>query len=935
MARGWNACVLLLLAASALTVSADFYTDDQIDGMIASNCLYKSPETVPAGGPTTPSNGLTHVECAACVNGFNTPTSTVADSDKIEACFNLCQDPLGQLPGLPGVSPATKCTDCLKAQYATRESCRSCLALPQSADATACLQYWIDVPGISNKTATKEPAFIWAVAECHKFPTTDGVREDCLTCLEAYEWDDEIQTQYFGKCLEDLKQAAYIATNQWDKVSGIYAMCGAPAYVDGDGLSPQECVTCMQQVEEAFAGVVQDPKTGPQLLRKPYGCAEYCQQESLPFVPAENSDYDSRCVECLVSFTPADAWACGNCATQVPQANKAGCFDCIMDDPYAGQASNFNWACAECSKITNTQMRALCLQCIRSQGPYDPKSTEANMCSCVDLVWHANSADIHPGVITISMNRTLDAFERKCFMPQYNYTDPDTLVAPPIPWGADILPYRGLDGVIYVSDADGESVPCPTCVVNSTITAVPTSDCIECVKATRYTSTEDFPKQYACSEYCQDPATILPPYVASIPSPFGSDNELVDEGQECSYCVTDPRIIDPSDCKACIAATNDFEGDDRAYRRRRCLITIRSTRNLQLSLNEPVQKRSLLSSSSDPLPQQPLPVQTFTNSAWGASQCAQMINLVAMEYCFKCILASCEDPCVCVFDASQTDTSDYSKCGSAPVGGGCTGKPATLWFWTWVPRECTTGCTDVANWKPRSVISYDFKFLWRSAPDTAGNAITGCPTGTPAQNCGWQQVYPATPLAATAGPYEPKTTTLSGPLRDVFTVAGPLLDQNTAEYYDVQAIKIDILAIADILKTFCDNTNCQWFLAITNAKAQGEGTAVGEVNWDNNQAEMTINGDGTGYQNNGAGSGFNPKNHLAIEVDTCDNNMMYTSLSPYPTTAMGDDVWMGGPGTYEVLGATTKEVWRMFQFGAITPHPPNGDAHPTPAPTGR
>ena len=47
-----------------------------------------------------------------------------------------------------------------------------------------------------------------------------------------------------------------------------------------------------------------------------------------------------------------------------------------MNDPYEGMTSNFNWACAECAKIDNVQLRALCLQCIRSQPQFAAKPAE-------------------------------------------------------------------------------------------------------------------------------------------------------------------------------------------------------------------------------------------------------------------------------------------------------------------------------------------------------------------------------------------------------------------------------------------------------------------------------------------------------------------------------------------------------------------------------
>jgi hypothetical protein len=78
------------------------------------------------------------------------------------------------------------------------------------------------------------------------------------------------------------------------------------------------------------------------------------------------------------------------------------------------------------------------------------EQTEANICSCVDLTWHSGSANNkHPGLLTIAVSRNLDAFERRCFVPQFNYSSPNQLVTPTIPWGADILPYIGLDNKTY------------------------------------------------------------------------------------------------------------------------------------------------------------------------------------------------------------------------------------------------------------------------------------------------------------------------------------------------------------------------------------------------------------------------------------------------------------------------------------------------------
>jgi hypothetical protein len=169
-------------------------------------------------------------------------------------------------------------------------------------------------------------------------------------------------------------------------------------------------------------------------------------------------------------------------------ANPTACFQCVKDDPYSGKASNYHWGCGQCGRISDLDLQGLCYQCIANQ-PYPELdadgvitnakfniSTEANICSCIDLTLNSS----------IAISRGLDAQQRACFEPQQYYQG-STLVIPDIPWGNE-------------TSAEGTTSPCLLCIDTARTQANTQWDPLD-----NSNPPLDFPsKAYACTEYCQD-----------------------------------------------------------------------------------------------------------------------------------------------------------------------------------------------------------------------------------------------------------------------------------------------------------------------------------------------------------------------------------------------------------------------------------------------
>lgn len=487
---------LLMLLALPCLATAQFLTDAELSGL-AANC-----KTTAAFSQTS---------CSDCVYELGGPTSPIQVSGKAWACEGLCQKSIITAP------LTSTCKSCIANPATTVYGCEACLTGASTAAIAAdCIDCITSNPLVNapNDYSYMNDAYYTACAACSKM-TNDEARTQCRACIAT--WDakplsqggiltkdemehPEVRVNSFGTCVSLANNTQNINTGNFFFVTGMAQNCIPPNYLTvTPPLSPASCIDCLNNVSaNNYAGQ-------PAYLRKESGCYSYCQKA--PDSPAAN-----LCVTCLKSQFPMDAWACGNCLN--PLLNTASCFTCVGNDPYRGRASNYNWACGQCSAITSESLRNLCISCIRSQPQPDfdnpnaaatgifNQSTEANICSCVDLTLNS----------TIAINRPLDAMERACFQPHVYYDTNNVLQTPAIPWG------------------------------NNTNAAGTTSACLGCLAvASANGPNQGLNKKYGCTEYCQDPKLV----------------SGVVQGEACATCVAHPLVADPSGCKMCMTATAD------------------------------------------------------------------------------------------------------------------------------------------------------------------------------------------------------------------------------------------------------------------------------------------------------------------------------------------------------------------------------------------
>lgn len=486
---------LFLLLALPCLATAQFFTETELDG-IAANCVTGPPFSLS--------------DCTDCVYTLGGPTSTIEVSGKAWACHGLCQN-ASVIAALTG-----SCESCIADPDTTIYGCQACVTAGATATSAplciACLNENpllgagvpadLDISGLSD-------AYYTACAACSKMTDVDA-RNQCFTCIST--WDaiaqsaggvipkEEMATYFtrpnsFGTCVTLANITENINTGNYAGVTGIGANC----LPGSTSLSAAECLECIDNVAgNNYAGQ-------PSFLRKEFGCYAYCQR-------ATSEPLADSCVECLESEYPQDGWACNNCLN--PLFDNADCFSCVRDDPYRGRTSNFNWACGQCSSVSDPDLRELCFTCIRSQPLPDFNdinaaatgifnlTTEANICNCVDLTLNS----------TIAINRPLDAMERACFEPHVYYDENNNLQTPDIPWG------------------------------NETNSAGTTSACLGCLAvASANGPSQGLNKKYGCTEYCQNPDLV--------------SDEV--QGEACATCVAHPLVADPSGCKMCMEASDD------------------------------------------------------------------------------------------------------------------------------------------------------------------------------------------------------------------------------------------------------------------------------------------------------------------------------------------------------------------------------------------
>lgn len=518
------ALLLLALASSRQAFAAE--TSDTIKAM-QGNCL---PLTNPV--KPIPSGGATNAACQTCVSDIGNLNGL--DSQRMFACYDVCQSSALYTGTTPTTATSsTDCISCIKNTAYTVQACKDCMNPAfDSAASAGCYTCLGNDPwkGETLTPATQylRDSYFYACAQCSKIKISGdagAARANCYTCIKSklakpqgsptfgiLSWAEENSDGYnpavgrandFGACVFLANQSYLVATGSVD-VTGPYANCVPKAGDPPIAIPITQCIDCMSVAEQ------QQAKVTPQIPLKSYGCADICQ--SLDYYPGGvyNSGLGDACVTCLKDTKLTQAWACGNC---MKTDNPTSCFTCVAANKYLGKASNYNWACGMCAKVSNLALRNLCYTCIQSQtgsenGVIDKLTTEANICSCIDLIQNKS----------IDVSRPLTAMELSCFQPFTKRDSNGVLLPaaqqPAIPWGDDVKSPVGTN----------------------------TSECLMCMKIA--SSTDVLPginKAYACHEYCQNPDLVKTP----------------EQGNDCALCVINPLVKDPWACQTCMIATPD------------------------------------------------------------------------------------------------------------------------------------------------------------------------------------------------------------------------------------------------------------------------------------------------------------------------------------------------------------------------------------------
>lgn len=628
---------IFLLLALPLLASAQWFTDDEING-IASLC------DVSTSNPG--SHALTASACRDCTTNLAGATSTLEKSGRAYACHSVCQNnevidqqvasdgTVTTFSAADALTRANLCVGCLSRTGVTAYGCQHCLESNSDAtDVSACMTCLESNPWAGSTDPTKSyliNSYQWACGQCLSIPA-GAARDQCMACIASPTAQplypgiltaDELalpgaittdptptaRDNDFGRCVYYANQT-YLINSGSTEIQGIYDSCKSDLATS----TKLECMQCMFAAEQGDQNPAHPTYNLQASPSKDWACASYCQNPLYqPSTIDLSTSQSSKCEACIQDPDVKDAWACGNClqVSLVAGATTAmvdDCFTNVQDDPYLGYASNYNWAVGKCASIVSSTLRSLCMTCVRSQelptvsggtvtlSAAFNSTTEANICGCIDLI--QNQTLVATGLDLARYDDQLNAIQRACFYKQVYYNAAGTLVQPSIPWGT--TPYTASDGS----------------------TAYP---CLECIAtATQMTQPGGNNKAYGCTEYCQDPRLVT----------------SVSQGEACSTCVKHPLVADPSGCKLCMEATSD-DG-----KRAKCFGCVQSAFN------------------------------GASNKAWGCSQCAQFANAALADDCYRCLELPGVDPCTCV---------DMSKNGTVHEFLGaqdCVPRLFRLWIW--------------------------------------------------------------------------------------------------------------------------------------------------------------------------------------------------------------------------------------------------------------
>lgn len=547
-----TACALLLALALPMLTAADWFTTEEINGL-ANLCNVSSANPDP--------HALSVVDCRNCVFGLTGPSSTIEKSGRAYACQAVCQDNnvinkyVASNGAVTTFTPtvagqrANLCTACLNRATVTPFGCQLCLQTNSAiSDVTTCMDCLEQNPFANNPAkAYLTNSYQWACGQCQSIPINEptnpgAARAQCKACiasptaqriwpgiLSAFEFasttTDPTPTARdndFGRCVYFSNQTYLINTGSAE-IKGVFESCKTGLQTS----TKLQCAQCMFAAQKSAISNPDSTTTLPYKLQiatpKDWACASYCQDPS--YQPASvtlATSQSAKCEACVQSPGVKDAWACGNCLklSKVTGASVDTCFTNVQDDPYAGYASNYNWAVGMCSTISIPALRDLCITCIRSQPLPQPNAagviqnaafnttTEANICSCVDLTLNN----------TAYTSRVLDPMEKQCFAPHKYIDSNGTEQTPAIPWGV---------GFPLTVD----------------------SGCLDCMAQAVAVAPRNLNKKYACTQYCQDPALV----------------KSQDQGQQCAVCVVNPLVSNPWGCQNCMVVTSDEASRRRCF----------------------------------------------------------------------------------------------------------------------------------------------------------------------------------------------------------------------------------------------------------------------------------------------------------------------------------------------------------------------------------
>ncbi|KAG1654207.1 hypothetical protein FOA52_011497 [Chlamydomonas sp. UWO 241] len=284
-------------------------------------------------------------------------------------------------------------------------------------------------------------------------------------------------------------------------------------------------------------------------------------------------DQAVACIACMASAEPRDAWSCDACLA-LDAGVQAECFTCLQGNPYTAMEqppTNYGWACSACGGIPGADLRQACFFCIDSFGTV---AKEEDLCLCVDLTRNVSITDeiLFEGTL-------LNAMERSCYYPWL-----DNGVELPIPWGNG-----------------------------------PGAECVRCMRAVspdNLVVTQPINKMFACSRYCQDSTLV----------------RTDAEGDSCSQCVQDPRVIDPWACQNCMLerGANSSAASSSALARRECFECVKDG------------------------------LKVFSTQDWACGRCANFRTVGQRWVCYGCLGDSLKDPQTCLEEVANGTITPYN-----------------------------------------------------------------------------------------------------------------------------------------------------------------------------------------------------------------------------------------------------------------------------------